>query len=242
MLMFVNMLIGVICSVVSEVARSSRDEALMLYLKTTLLSRLEQLTDDRNLTRKQFNMILRDREVLEMFAVLGVPVKGMMMMESSIFNCDEPGGEDKTVSFKDFIPRVLEMRDSELSRVVDFTEIQKIVKEGRERVLKKCEGIELDPQGNILLLMSSVQVKLYRKLRESGKEFQKTLSSLESAVEQTFDRRAEKFYAKLPTKPGESSLPPSPAAAEASPPGAVGNSEPRPDPLARFGKILKPRR
>merc|ERR1719171_22639 len=109
-----------------------------------------------------------------------------MMMETTIFNSDEPGGEDKTVSFKDFIPRVLEMRDSELSRVVDFTEIQKLVKEGRERVLKKCEGIELDPQGNILLLMSSVQVKLYRKLRESGKEFQKTLSSLESAVEQTF--------------------------------------------------------
>ena len=34
-------------------------------------------------------------------------------------------------------------------------------------VLKKCEGIELDPQGNIILLLSSVQVTGLKAAQES---------------------------------------------------------------------------
>merc|ERR1719326_2353310 len=108
-----------------------------------------------------FKRMATDPDVLEMFDVLGIPHRGIGIMEACIFDGDDPR-KDREVKFKDFLPRVLDMRDSEMARVVDVIEIQKRLAKDEQRALTKCEKIKLDPQGNVLLCLTHAQVAFYR--------------------------------------------------------------------------------
>jgi len=90
-LMVLNMLIGVLCAVVSAVAAAEKEKALVTYVKTRLISVLESLDKDGNgtISKHEFEQLLHIPEAVAALDELGVDVPNLVSLSDHLFE-----GED----------------------------------------------------------------------------------------------------------------------------------------------------
>jgi len=86
-----NMLIGILCGVVSTVANNEKEQAAVQYLKSTLLDILEchDQDGDRSIQRDEFELLMRNPEVHITLTRFGVDVADLISLQDRLF-------EDKT--------------------------------------------------------------------------------------------------------------------------------------------------
>merc|ERR1719375_1551764 len=82
-----NMLIGVLCEVVSAVASGERDEAAIRLMKETVLVELKQFDDDGNgmISKGELRRVMKSKQALAVLRSIEVGPESLSELEQMLF-------------------------------------------------------------------------------------------------------------------------------------------------------------
>lgn len=133
-----NMLIGVLCQIVSTVATTEKEESAMHYMKAKVQSIFWQLglDEDRNgmISRAEFSKIVQNKEAARAISDLGVDVEQLVDMADHFFTSDELTDYDKELSFEEFMNMVTDFRTKNVATVKDMMHLQKFIRGELEKL------------------------------------------------------------------------------------------------------------
>jgi len=124
-----NMLIGVICEVVSAVAATEQERMTVSYVKDKIaeLIRDQNKDNDDQISRQEFKDMFSNTKAMGILQDVGVDVIGLVDFADTIFDdaCEaNEDGEDK-LSFEDFMGLILDLRGSNNATVKDVVDLRK---------------------------------------------------------------------------------------------------------------------
>jgi len=121
-----NMLVGVLCEVVSVVSSVEKEQLTVNYVKQRLHSMFMDTNLDQDgsqsISKLEFESMLTNREAAEIIQDLGVDVVGLVDFADHLFE-----EEDTELSFADFMELVLQLRGSNNCTVKDMVDLRKFV-------------------------------------------------------------------------------------------------------------------
>jgi len=118
-----NMLVGVLCEVVSVVSSVEKEQLTVNYVKQRLYTMFEEWDEDGSMTisKAEFQRMLVIPEAAKIIHEIGVDVVGLVDFADFIFK------EGADLSFADFMELVLSFRGSNQSTVKDVVDLRKFV-------------------------------------------------------------------------------------------------------------------
>lgn len=127
-----NMLIGVLCEVVSAVAATEKEEMLVGYVN----GKLRQVVDlmdadgDCQISKNEFVNILENMEASRALHEVGVDVVGLIDFAEFIFQDENStdAEEERALSFGDFMEVILQLRGTNNATVKDIVDLRKFVR------------------------------------------------------------------------------------------------------------------
>jgi len=147
-----NMLIGILCEVVTQVSQTEKAEAEVVFVRNHLLGILEcyDTNGDQTIGRGEFNLLMQNIELIEALTRFGTDVAGLFSLADVLFEGPIEGAvqtvdgvkmtrEPKSLSFREFMSIVLRLRGAHNARVTDIVEL-------REYVRQRCDRIEASLQ------------------------------------------------------------------------------------------------
>eukprot|EP00401_Gymnodinium_catenatum_P027053 CAMPEP_0117558294 /NCGR_PEP_ID=MMETSP0784-20121206/52759_1 /TAXON_ID=39447 /ORGANISM="" /LENGTH=467 /DNA_ID=CAMNT_0005355613 /DNA_START=78 /DNA_END=1478 /DNA_ORIENTATION=- len=145
-LTMMNMLIAVVCELVSNVATVETEERSISLVKEklqTLMKDFEADQDQDNMISKQeFVLLLSRREAFEALEEVGIDVVGLVDVVDFIFEGEM--GEDtsevceKSLSFEDFMDVLLEFRGTNTATVKNLVDLRRFVQKRLSRIEARC--------------------------------------------------------------------------------------------------------
>lgn len=152
-----NMLIGVVCEVISATAAAEKEGIQVACVKDALQGVLleEKILDeaemhDGEITKTQFFQLLHNRDAIHALDEVGVDAtmlvdfadvifpEGERADESkSLFDAEEEDPEEKKIKFSDLMHVVLQLRGSNTATVKDIINLQKHLKHTVKTMLKQ---------------------------------------------------------------------------------------------------------
>lgn len=138
-----NMLIGVLCEVVSAVADAEREEMTILYVR----ERLQEIVDrccppeadhELAITKEQFLVILQDVQAARLLTEVKVDVVGLVDLIDTIFATET--GIDRELSFGDLVEVCMDQRTTNTATVKDVTDLRKYVRGRLDRMEQLTEA------------------------------------------------------------------------------------------------------
>jgi len=135
-----NMLVGVLCEVVSAVAATEREEMLVTFVNRKVKTIVEELdkNGDNCISKAEFVKILENAEAVRSLQDVGVDVVGLVDFADVIF---EDGAQE--LSFEKFMDIVLQLRGTNTASVKDIVELRKLVRTNNiqtNHLLARIEG------------------------------------------------------------------------------------------------------
>mmetsp|Transcript_19226 Transcript_19226/g.43757 ORF Transcript_19226/g.43757 Transcript_19226/m.43757 type:complete len:219 (+) Transcript_19226:2-658(+) len=127
-----NMLIGVLCEVVSAVAATEK-EGLQVAFVTHKLQEVLALIDkngDGMISNDEFMKILEHADAIDALQEVGVDVVGLVDFADMIFMEEKDGEEEaqaKELTLQEFMTVVLQLRGSNNATVKDMVDLRKFV-------------------------------------------------------------------------------------------------------------------
>lgn len=97
-LMVLNMLIGVLCAVVTAVAAAEKEKSLVNYVKSKLITVLHRLDEDGNgtISKGEFDQLVHIPEAVSALTELGVDVPNLMSLADFLFEDDSAEQSSKS--------------------------------------------------------------------------------------------------------------------------------------------------
>eukprot|EP00929_Paragymnodinium_shiwhaense_P047573 TRINITY_DN24122_c0_g1_i1.p1 TRINITY_DN24122_c0_g1~~TRINITY_DN24122_c0_g1_i1.p1 ORF type:complete len:695 (+),score=155.49 TRINITY_DN24122_c0_g1_i1:93-2087(+) len=140
-----NMLIGVLCEVVSAVAAIEKEQLTVIYVKGQVQELLRQGGVDQDgdgmISKVEFAQILENPAAARLLAEVGVDVFGLVELADFIFEADEQGCEAQ-LTFGDFMDVVLSLRGSNVASVKDIVDLRKLLSATSKQMDNKFQGLE----------------------------------------------------------------------------------------------------
>eukprot|EP00927_Polykrikos_kofoidii_P043971 TRINITY_DN3807_c0_g1_i1.p1 TRINITY_DN3807_c0_g1~~TRINITY_DN3807_c0_g1_i1.p1 ORF type:complete len:892 (+),score=142.35 TRINITY_DN3807_c0_g1_i1:126-2801(+) len=157
-----NMLIGVLCEVVSVVS-SVENEALTLnYVKYKLLSMFNDChADPEQIHKDEFHSILLHEASAKCFQELGVDVVGLVDYSEDIFK------DDSTLTFTEFMELVLQMRGSNGSTVKDIVDLRRYILNELASLKQQTQRVSLEVRS----IKAEVKTATMKALENAVSEF-----------------------------------------------------------------------
>jgi len=147
-----NMLVGVLCEVVSVVSSVEKEQMTVMFVKTKLLSLLEDsgVDDDGNklLSKQEFGDLLMMPEGARIIQEVGVDVVGLVDFADHIFK------DGKELTFPDFMELVLQLRGSNNATVRDIVDLRKAITLSQNDVLEASVAKLIEVVGEPLRKLS----------------------------------------------------------------------------------------
>merc|ERR1712032_461750 len=125
-----NMLIGVLCDVVSTVAAAEKEELAVCYVKEKVKEVLAELDSDLSgkISKEEFLQLIKNDDAKNALEAVGVDVLAMMDHADSIFQSDRYGQQfDKQLDFNEFMELVLQLHGGQKATVRDIVELRKFI-------------------------------------------------------------------------------------------------------------------
>jgi len=166
-LMVLNMLIGVLCAVVTAVAAAEKEKVLINYVKTRLIDVLQTLDEDGNgtISRKEFDQLLTIPEAYHALSDLGVDVHNLLSLGDHLFDADDNSSgeqtqrmrtqvtgqaseaagdeeEERSMTFADFLEMVIRLRSDNAPSVADIVDLRKLIFKGQRQAMRRLHHIE----------------------------------------------------------------------------------------------------
>jgi voltage-gated sodium channel len=126
-LMVMNMLIGVLCEVVSAVAATEKEQMRVEFVRTKMEKIVLALDEDGSgrISKDEFMKILTNQEAAFALQEVGVDPEGLVDFIDSIFEKD--GQEIEDLDFPEFMDVVLDMRAENGATVKDVMKLTKVI-------------------------------------------------------------------------------------------------------------------
>jgi len=124
-----NMLIGVLCEIVSEVAKREKETLIEDYAKEKLLVIMDTLDKDNNkrISKYEFLSLMEEREACRALQQIGVDVIGLVDFADVIFETDADATEDVELTFEEFLGLVMQLRGEKLVTVKDLVDFRQLL-------------------------------------------------------------------------------------------------------------------
>jgi len=129
-LTMMNMLVGVLCEVMSSVASTEREQIAVSFVKDKVQALLTDLdcNSDGCITRREFESILHQNRATAALKEVGVDPVALVDFAELIFQSDQCGKEfEKTLGFHEFMDLVLQLRGSKGATVRDVVDLRKFI-------------------------------------------------------------------------------------------------------------------
>eukprot|EP00927_Polykrikos_kofoidii_P007807 TRINITY_DN13207_c0_g1_i1.p1 TRINITY_DN13207_c0_g1~~TRINITY_DN13207_c0_g1_i1.p1 ORF type:complete len:836 (+),score=192.94 TRINITY_DN13207_c0_g1_i1:151-2658(+) len=132
--LLMNMLIGVLCEVVSAVAATEREELLVNYVRVKLDKVMAIIDEDGGgtISRDEFMLILENQEAMEALQDVGVDVVGLVDFADFIFGdegaCDDEETPEVELTMPEFMEVILQLRGSNNATVKDIVDLRKFIR------------------------------------------------------------------------------------------------------------------
>jgi hypothetical protein len=127
-LLVMNMLVGVLCEVVSAVAKTEKEELALSVVKTKVEHIFYELALDADnnglISKDEFVKIIENREAARAIQELGVDVVQMVDMAEVFFATDDEDAYDKELSFSEFMDAVIQLRGTNFATVKDLVNVR----------------------------------------------------------------------------------------------------------------------
>lgn len=138
-----NMLIGVLCEVVSVVASTEKEERTMNFVMAKLGGILQKWSGSNGvaISKAEFLMMLHDTEAATALHEVGVDAVGLVDFVDIIFE-GEDDGEQAQLSFQNIMDIVFQFRGSNTATVKDLVEVQRSVRSAIDSVGGMIAGLE----------------------------------------------------------------------------------------------------
>lgn len=137
--MVLNILIGVLCEVVREVAQAEAEKVAVSFIKARLMGVLEEQDKDKSgsISKAEFYSLMQDPRVNSALADLGVDVPNLISLADVLFDNElifssgevEVTHEEHELSFQDFLETILRLRADNVASVTDIVDLRKFVRE-----------------------------------------------------------------------------------------------------------------
>merc|ERR1719410_2975872 len=124
-----NMLIGVICEVVSAVAACEKDSISFSYVAEKIRELLQDgadIDDDEQISREELMKMLDNKKALSILNDVGVDPADLVDLKDQIF--EDVNGEEKQLKYDEFMDLVLSLRGSNNATVKDMMTLRKYMK------------------------------------------------------------------------------------------------------------------
>jgi hypothetical protein len=149
-LTILNLLIGVLCEVVSEVSSAEKEKSERAFVRDKVSQVLaaagRETADEREMqiSRGEFLELLQNEEAMELLERAGVDMLVLLDFADFFFQSDSLGHQfDKSLGFDDFIGTVLKLRSGGGVGLRDVLELRKFVRDetrGLQVALSRIEG------------------------------------------------------------------------------------------------------
>lgn len=120
-----NMLVGVLCEVVSVVSAVEKENMAVQFVKAKLMSLMARtgIAEDghQSISKQEFETLLLMPEGARVIEEIGVDVVGLVDFADDIFK------DGTELSFADFMELVLQLRNNNTATVKDIVELRKLV-------------------------------------------------------------------------------------------------------------------
>jgi len=128
-----NMLIGILCEVVSGVTQEETQKSELLTLRSGLMDILEcyDADGDNSIGKEEFQMFMQNPEVREALTKFGTDVQGLVSLSEVIFQ------EEGTLGFEELLNVVMRVRGAHTSRVTDIVELREYLRLKLNRIESK---------------------------------------------------------------------------------------------------------
>lgn len=119
-----NMLVGVLCEVVSEVADEEKDKIKIHQLETTMGYVMKELDTDKNgqMTFEEFEQIMTKPQALAALQKVEVDPEGLVDFAELFFTDDDEN--TRSLNESDFTAMILRLRSTETAKVSDILDVQ----------------------------------------------------------------------------------------------------------------------
>merc|ERR1712217_897564 len=132
-----NMLVGILCEVVSVVSSVEKEELLINYVKGALKDMMEKcgvdVDGDNHISKEEFALLLSKRDAIIALKEVGVDVVGLVDFTDFIF------GKENSLSFPDFMEQIMQLRGTNTATVKDVVDLRKLLKERITRLDMKID-------------------------------------------------------------------------------------------------------
>eukprot|EP00927_Polykrikos_kofoidii_P087149 TRINITY_DN9967_c1_g4_i2.p1 TRINITY_DN9967_c1_g4~~TRINITY_DN9967_c1_g4_i2.p1 ORF type:complete len:655 (-),score=141.49 TRINITY_DN9967_c1_g4_i2:23-1951(-) len=141
--LLMNMLIGVLCEVVSAVSAIEQEEILVRYVESELNKVMALIDEDGGgtISRDEFNQILDNKEAIDALQDIGIDVIGLVDFADFIF--DEDGeredGDEVELTMPEFMEVVLQLRGSNNATVKDIVDLRKFIRNTLTQVTHRLD-------------------------------------------------------------------------------------------------------
>eukprot|EP00931_Biecheleriopsis_adriatica_P088772 TRINITY_DN63010_c0_g1_i1.p1 TRINITY_DN63010_c0_g1~~TRINITY_DN63010_c0_g1_i1.p1 ORF type:complete len:633 (+),score=146.33 TRINITY_DN63010_c0_g1_i1:98-1996(+) len=141
-----NMLIGVLCEVVSAVASVETEEMLVLFVTNQLqsLARAIDKNHDGYISKVEFMQILNSPEAARCLHQVGVDPVSIIEMTDEIFTASDTvvseSGEKDVLTFEKFMEGLLNLRTTNKATVRDIVALRGYVSGHLSQMIQKCRG------------------------------------------------------------------------------------------------------
>lgn len=127
-LTMMNMLIGVICEVVSAVSSTEKEALMLSYVRDQIKALMIEgdFDENQNICKEEFLQLLHNKAAANILQDTGVDVVGLVDVADTIFEANpEDADEDRSLSFAEFMNLVLDLRGSNTATLKDITELRR---------------------------------------------------------------------------------------------------------------------
>lgn len=131
-----NMLIGILCDVVSTVKKSEDERSESEEIENALMAILECYDGDgdHTISKEEFELLMLNPEVDDILAKFGTDKEGLKILTDITFTDESNRSKPGFLSFHEVIQGVLRMRGEHQVQVTDITELSKYLRQRVDRL------------------------------------------------------------------------------------------------------------
>jgi len=137
-----NMLIGILCGVITRIKEAEDRQSEDTYLRNNLLDILEcyDRNLDKKLGREEFDLLMENPEVRDSLKKFGTDVKGLKTLRDVLFENATVRSGSEQLSFEEFIAVVMRLRGEHGARVTDVVELRAYMKQCLDEAVSELQA------------------------------------------------------------------------------------------------------
>jgi hypothetical protein len=213
--MTMNMLIGILCEVISAVAETENEAMVVNYVKQQLLDILDGIDFDGNrmISKTEFLQLLKQEEFRVALETLDVDCRHIASLSDTLFESDgldvpdegaKPGSlpaspkealsKQKTLSYAEFLEMLLGLRASKQVSVTHMFDLRKFIRFQNRVTMHHVDDVEATVD-QVVQRQAVLEAKLDNMQKTINQDMQEMKHTLSKLMQHTMGKRSKSSQA-----------------------------------------------